>query len=353
MTDKKINPDIRQLTEKELQDVMETLGQPAFRAKQVQQWLWQKGVASFPEMTNLSAQLREQLANAFQFHSIDLDAMQHSVDGTIKSRWKLFDGKKIESVLIPVAEDNRYTVCVSSQVGCSLKCAFCATGKLGYSRNLDPHEIFEQFHLVNKQCESTYFHPLTNIVFMGMGEPLLNYKNVLRAIEKITSPKGYGWSPKRITVSTVGIAKMIHKLAEDDVKFNLALSLHAADDEKRNKIMPINESNNLNELMNALEAFYLKTKGKISFEYIAFNGFNDTLKDAENLARLCRRFPVKVNIIEYNPVEGVIYSKSSEEQIDAFARHLTDRNVLATVRRSRGKDIDAACGQLANKSEES
>jgi 23S rRNA (adenine2503-C2)-methyltransferase len=349
MTDKKTMLDIRQLSDEELANVMEALGQPSFRTKQLHQWLWQKGASGFSEMTNLSTSLREQLSDAYSFNSIVPDAIQNSVDGTIKSRWKLFDGKMIESVLIPVVDENRFTVCVSSQVGCSLNCAFCATGKLGYSRNLEVYEIFEQFHLVNQQCESTFFHPLTNIVFMGMGEPLLNYKNVLKAIEKITSPEGYGWSPRRITLSTVGIAKMIHKLAEDDVKFNLALSLHAADDEKRNKIMPINQSNKLEILMDALEDFYLKTKGKISFEYIAFNGFNDTFKDADNLIRLCKRFPVKVNIIEYNPVEGVEFSKSSDDQIDKFARYLTDHNVLATVRRSRGKDIDAACGQLANK----
>ncbi len=346
------NLDIRQLTDEELVNVMQAFGQPAFRARQVHQWLWQKGVNNFAEMTNLSNTLREQLTGTYQFNSIEQDEVQYSKDGTIKTRWKLFDDKKIESVLIPVVDETRYTVCVSSQVGCSLKCAFCATGKLGYSRNLEAYEIFEQFHLVNQQCESVFFHPLTNIVFMGMGEPLLNYKNVLRAIDKITSPEGYGWSPKRITLSTVGIAKLIHKLAEDDVRFNLALSLHAADDEKRNKIMPINESNNLDVLMTALESFYTRTKGKISFEYIAFNGFNDTMKDAQNLTRLCKRFPVKVNIIEYNPVEGVEYSKSTEDRIDAFARYLTDHNVLATVRRSRGKDIDAACGQLANKSNE-
>lgn len=353
MTQLHSNLDIRQLTDEELVNVMQAFGQPSFRERQVHQWLWQKGVNNFADMTNLSSQLREQLAGAYQFNSIRKDEIQYSKDGTIKTRWKLFDGKMIESVLIPVVEENRYTVCVSSQVGCSLKCAFCATGKLGYSRNLEVHEIFEQFHLVNKQCEETFFHPLTNIVFMGMGEPLLNYKNVIRAIEKITSPAGYGWSPKRITLSTVGIAKLIHKLAEDQVRFNLAISLHAADDEKRNKIMPINESNNLSVLMAALESFYSNTKGMISFEYIAFNGFNDTMKDAQNLTRLCKKFPVKVNIIEYNPVEGVEYLKSTEDRIDAFAKYLTDHNVLATVRRSRGKDIDAACGQLANKSPES
>lgn len=341
--------DIRKLSDEELKNLVQALDEPAFRAKQIHQWLWQKGARSFDEMTNLSQAFREKLNEAFEFQNMAEDLRQFSKDGTIKTRYKLFDGNMIESVLIPVVKDDRYTVCVSSQVGCSLNCSFCATGKLGYTRNLHAHEIYDQFFKVNQLCESEYLHPLTNIVFMGMGEPLLNYKNVLRSIEKITSKNGFGWSPRRITVSTVGLAKMIRKLADDEVKFNLALSLHAADDQKRNKIMPINESNNLKVVMDALEYFHLNTKGKISFEYIAFDRFNDSLEDAEKLYQLSKRFPVTINIIEYNPVEGVALIKSGEDRIDHFAKYLSDKGVMATVRRSRGKDIDAACGQLANK----
>jgi 23S rRNA (adenine2503-C2)-methyltransferase len=341
--------DIRNLSDSELLNLVQAMGEPKFRAKQIHQWLWEKGVNDFKDMTNLSNTLREKLETSFSFQSITEDVRQFSSDGTIKTRWNLFDGNKIESVLIPVVRDDRYTVCVSSQVGCSLNCAFCATGKLGYTRNLQAFEIYEQFFKVNQQCESEYQHPLTNIVFMGMGEPLLNYKHVLKSIEKICSKDGFGWSPRRVTLSTVGLAKMIHKLADDGVKFNLALSLHAADDEKRNKIMPINESNNLTVVMDSLEYFHLKTPGKISFEYIAFDRFNDSLEDAEKLFQLCKRFPVTINIIEYNPVEGVMLIKSGEDRIDRFAKYLSDKGVMATVRRSRGKDIDAACGQLANK----
>jgi 23S rRNA (adenine2503-C2)-methyltransferase len=251
--------------------------------------------------------------------------------------------------LIPVPEDGRYTACVSSQVGCSLTCKFCATGKMGRLRNLDAAEIYDQVVLTNRQSMERYGHPLTNIVYMGMGEPLLTYQNVLKSVEWITSPDGLGISPKRITVSTAGIAKMIRKLADDDVKFNLALSLHAADDAKRNEIMPINEHNNLEALTSALDYFYQKTKNRITFEYIAFRNFNDTLQDAANLVKICRKIPARVNIIEYNPIDNAIFEKAEDNMIDRFAQHLRDNRVAVTVRKSRGKDIDAACGQLANK----
>ncbi|MEL6719994.1 MAG: 23S rRNA (adenine(2503)-C(2))-methyltransferase RlmN, partial [Bacteroidota bacterium] len=253
------------------------------------------------------------------------------------------------SVLIPVPRDDRYTVCVSSQVGCSLTCSFCATGRMKRIRNLDAAEIYDQVVMVNQQSLDTYGHSLTNIVYMGMGEPLLAYKNVLQSIEKITSPEGLGMSPKRITVSTAGIAKMIRKLADDEVRFNLALSLHAADDVKRNEIMPINEQNDLASLMDAIDYFYQRTGNRISYEYIAFQNFNDSIEDAKNLVKLCKRFPVRVNIIEYNPIGGVDFVKSSEDNLDRFAAYLSKHRVAVTVRRSRGKDIDAACGQLANK----
>ena len=341
--------DIRQLSLEELQAVMKELGEPKFRAKQVYEWLWKKSAHTFEEMTNLSKKLREQLGEQYVINAIIEDKVQRSLDGTIKSRYRLHDGHLIESVLIPVPADKRFTVCVSSQVGCSLTCKFCATGQMKRVRNLDAAEIYDQVVLVNQQSEENYGHPLTNIVYMGMGEPLLAYKNVMESIERITSPEGLNMSPRRITVSTAGIAKMIKRMADEEVKFNLALSLHAADDDKRNDIMPINEQNNLAVLMEALSYFYQKTKSRISYEYIAFQNFNDSLEDASNLAKLCKHFPVMVNIIEYNPIDGAPFLKSTEHRIDDFATYLRRKGVMVTVRRSRGKDIDAACGQLANK----
>lgn len=349
MTATTVKLDIRQLALPELETVFLEQGEKKFRAKQVMEWLWQKGAHSFGEMTNLSKALRQMLEEQFVIHAITEDKVQRSSDGTIKTRFRLHDGHFIESVLIPVPDDNRFTVCVSSQVGCSLTCKFCATGQMKRLRNLDAAEIYDQVVLVNRQSEETFGHPLTNIVYMGMGEPLLAYKNVMESIAKITSPEGLGMSPRRITVSTAGIAKMIKKLADDQVRFNLALSLHAATDAKRNEIMPINEQNNLEVLMDALRYFYKNTRGRISYEYITFQNFNDSIEDAQALVKLCQLFPVRINIIEYNPIEGVSFHKSSADQIDRFAKYLTDHQVTVTVRRSRGKDIDAACGQLANK----
>ena len=279
----------------------------------------------------------------------DEGSPQVACNPLVKTRFRLHDGHLMESVLIPVPEDKRFTVCVSSQIGCGLTCSFCATGRMKLRRNLDPGEIYDQVRFINQKSEATYGHPLTNIVYMGMGEPLLAYKNVLKSIELITSPEGLNMSPKRITVSTAGIAKGIKRLADDGVKFNLALSLHAADDQKRNEIMPINESNNLAVLVEALNYFYQKTKNRITFEYIAFQRFNDSLEDAKNLVKLCRQIPARVNIIEYNPIDNAPFQKSDAAQLDIFAQYLRKHRIAVTVRRSRGRDIDAACGQLANK----
>jgi 23S rRNA (adenine2503-C2)-methyltransferase len=341
--------DIRSLTKSEIEQILTEMGEPKFRAKQIFEWLWQKGACYFDEMTNLSKDLRLKLDETFALRPIVLDKAQFSDDGTIKSRFRLHDGHLIESVLIPVPGDNRFTVCVSTQVGCSLTCSFCATGRMDRTRNLDAAEIYDQVSLVNKQCLEHFGHHLTNIVYMGMGEPLLAYNPVMQSIEHITGEAGLNWSPRRITVSTAGIAKMIKKLADDGTKVNLALSLHAADDAKRDTIMPINESNNLNVLLDSLRYFYEKTKNRISYEYIAFQNFNDSMIDAANLLKLCRHFPVRVNIIEYNPIDGAPFEKSSAENLERFAAYLTRNGVTVTVRRSRGKDIDAACGQLANK----
>jgi 23S rRNA (adenine2503-C2)-methyltransferase len=346
-------PDIRTQTLTDLQQSLAELSQPAYRARQVYDWFWKLGAKKFDDMTNVPASLRQLLNEKYSFHSIELDFRQNSADGTVKSRYKLHDGHKIETVLIPVPDDRRATACVSSQVGCSLTCSFCATGKMGRLRNLTAAEIYDQAFETNRLSLEILGYPLTNIVYMGMGEPLLNFGPVMESIHRITSPDGMAMSPRRITVSTAGIAKMIRKLGDEKVKFNLALSLHAADDQKRNQIMPINESNNLQSLMEALDYFYQMTHGQISYEYIALKGFNDGFEDADKLIRLCHKpFPVKVNVIEYNPVSGVSFEKSDEKHVDAFARRVRDKGIMITVRRSRGKDIDAACGQLANKVEE-
>ncbi|WPV69119.1 23S rRNA (adenine(2503)-C(2))-methyltransferase RlmN [Chitinophaga sp. LS1] len=339
---------IRQLSLSEIQEYFGSIGEKPFRAKQVYEWLWLKHATSFDGMTNLSRELRAKLEEHFTLPAVQVDTTQHSEDGTIKSRFKLHDGHLVEGVLIPT--DTRQTACVSSQVGCSLSCKFCATGYMDRKRNLEFDEIFDEIALLNDQAMSAYGKKLSNIVFMGMGEPLLNYKNVLASIERITSPDGLGMSPKRITVSTAGVSKMIRQLGDDKVKFNLALSLHAANDQKRSQIMPINETNNLKVLIEALNYFYKQTQSQISFEYILFKDFNDSLQDADELIRIYRQVPADlVNIIEYNPISNARFQKPEEEVADAFMEYLGKNRVNARLRRSRGKDIDAACGQLANK----
>lgn len=342
-----VKTDIRKLTEAQIKDFLTQHGEKSFRAAQIVEWLWVKSATSFEEMTNLSKATRELLAAHFAILAVDLDKSQFSNDGTIKSAFRLHDGHLIEGVLIP--QEERMTACVSSQVGCSLTCKFCATGYMDRVRNLDAAEIYDQVVAIKQQAETHFQTPLTNIVYMGMGEPLLNYSNVLASIEKITSPKGLGMAPKRITVSTAGIAKMIKKLGDDEVRFNLALSLHAADDEKRDRIMPINESNSLDNLMDALQYFYRKTKNRITFEYILFYNFNDTLEDAKKLLKFVKKVPARVNIIEYNPIAEASFVNTDEDRLEAFSRYLEVNGVVVNVRRSRGKDIDAACGQLANK----
>jgi 23S rRNA (adenine2503-C2)-methyltransferase len=338
----------RNLSREEIAQWLESRGEKAFRARQVHEWLWQKGARSFDAMSNLSKPLREKLKADFDFNSLRVDLRQESKDTTVKIRFRTFDGYFVEGVLIPA--DDRLTACVSSQVGCSLTCSFCATGKMGRKRNLHFDEIFDQVVMLNEEAEKNFGRKITNIVFMGMGEPLLNYAQVLKAIERITAPDGFAMSPRRITVSTAGIAKMIRKLGDDEVKFRLALSLHAANDRKRNEIMPINEQNNLESLIESLNYFYEKTENRISFEYILFDRFNDQVEDARQLIKLCRQIPnVRVNLIEYNTVEGVTFHKSKEDRAQFFCDYLNNHGVNATLRRSRGKDIDAACGQLANK----
>jgi 23S rRNA (adenine2503-C2)-methyltransferase len=341
-------PNIRHLDLPALAEYFAGIGEKKFRTKQVYEWIWKKNAQSFDDMTDVSKELRQKLSDTFSFPALQVDATQYSSDGTIKSRFSTHDGYKIEGVLIPT--EKRNTACVSSQIGCSLTCKFCATGKMERKRNLDFDEIYNQVALINQQSETTYNKKLSNVVFMGMGEPLLNYKNVLKAIDHLTSNDGLAMSPKRITVSTAGVAKMIKQLGDDKVRFNLALSLHAADDKKRNEIMPINESNNIKALIEALNYFYDKTKNDITLEYILFKYLNDSMEDANHLMKIYRQIPTHlINVIEYNPIEGATFSKPGEEATNAFTGYLLNNRVNVRVRRSRGKDIDAACGQLANK----
>jgi len=339
---------IRHLSLDELTNYFESIGEKKFRVKQVHEWLWQKHAHSFADMTNLSKDLRTKLEAEFTLPALMVETSQYSEDGTVKSRFKTVDNHLIEGVLIPTKD--RKTACVSSQIGCSLSCKFCATGYMEKRRNLTYDEIYDQVVLINEQSEKVHQSKLTNIVFMGMGEPLLNYKNVLKAIERITAEDGLFMSPKRITVSTAGVAKQIKHLGDDKVRFKLALSLHAANDKKRNEIMPINESNNIEALIEALNYFYKQTGNEITFEYILFKGFNDTQKDAEELIKIYRQVPADlVNIIEYNTIDAFKFYKPEEEVVNEFMNYLDKNRVNARLRRSRGKDIDAACGQLANK----
>ena len=340
--------DIRTISVDDLKKELLSWGEKPFRAKQIQEWLWSKKSHSFAQMSDLSLSLREKLEEHFVINAVKIEEVQHAADGTVKCAFKLADGRIVEGVLIPTAK--RMTACISSQVGCSLSCAFCATGKLDRLRNLHAAEMFDQVVLLDNVAKEKFGTNLTNIVYMGMGEPLLNFKNTLRSIELITGKVGLGMAARRITLSTAGIAKLIHKLAEENVRFNLALSLHAANDEKRSRIMPINEQNSIDQLMKSMRHFVDTTGSRVTFEYILLKDLNDGPEDAEQLIKLCRQLPVKVNLIEYNPVSDVPFDRTSSEKADAFAMILQKKGVIAKIRRSRGKDIDAACGQLANKS---
>jgi len=339
--------DIRALSKVQLRDFFVANNDKAFRGNQVYEWLWSKGAHSFEDMTNVSKETRAMLEHHFVINHIKVDTMQRSSDGTVKNAVRLHDGLVVESVLIPT--ETRTTACVSSQVGCSLDCNFCATARLKRMRNLEPAEIYDQVIAIDKESRLYYNHPLSNIVFMGMGEPLMNYNNVMKAIEMITSEEGLGMSPKRIMVSTSGIPKMIRKMADDEVKFKLAVSLHSAIDEIRARIMPFSSSFPLIELRKALEYWYQKTKSKVSYEYVVWKGINDNKESVDALVKFCKYVPCKVNLIEYNPIDDGEFQQASPEAIDAYIKALEVSGIVAKVRRSRGKDIDAACGQLANK----
>lgn len=339
--------DIRALSKDQLRDFFVSNGQQAFRGNQVYEWLWGKGAHRFEDMTNVSKETRTFLENNFVINHVKVDQMQRSSDGTVKNAVRLHDGLVVESVLIPT--ETRTTACVSSQVGCSLDCNFCATARLKRMRNLNADEIYDQVKAIDSESRLYHNHPLSNIVFMGMGEPLMNYNNVIKAIDMITSEEGLGMSAKRITVSTSGIPKMIKKMADDGVKFKLAVSLHSAVEEIRNKIMPFSSSFPLTDLREALEYWYRKTKSKITYEYVVWKDINDNKKSIDALVKFCKHVPCKVNLIEYNAIDDGEFQQASEEAINAYIKALTDNDIVVKVRRSRGKDIDAACGQLANK----
>ncbi len=345
--------DLKALTKEELKVFCEEKNLPKYRADQLFQWLYQKGASSFEEMTNLPKKLREELDEIAFISTLTLVNQQNSKDGTMKFLFHLHDDPsfKVEAVLIPDFYDDgvakRLTICVSSQVGCVFGCTFCATGKMGFFRNLTHGEIVDQVQYINKITEETYGKKITNIVYMGMGEPLHNYSAVTESSAIISDPMSIELSPKRITVSTVGLTKQIKKLADEDQPFNLAISLHAPDDEKRDKIMPINESMDLEKLREAVQYYHEKTERPLTYEYLLFDNFNDNVVDAKNLAKIVNWAPSKVNIIMYNNVAGVELHRAKEKRLDVFMRALIKSGVRATVRRSRGDDINAGCGQLA------
>lgn len=340
-------PDIRSLSGTELDFRLSEIGEKSFRYKQVSAWLWKKGCHAFEDMTDLPAELRTKLTKEFSFPVMQEVLRQVSSDGTHKFANILHDGVLIESVLIP--SEDRTTACISSQAGCALGCAFCATGSLGFYRNLTAAEIFDQVWDLNEISVKSFGIPLSNIVLMGMGEPLFNYSNVKRAIELLTGNEGPGISPQRLTISTVGVPKMIRQLADDRLKVHLAVSLHAATDEKRNRIIPFNEKFPLRELVSALTYYHRKTRKRFTVEYLLLKDFNDSPDDAAALLVFCRNFPVKINLIEFNPVENTGYQRAAIRRIKEFRDILESHNLVVNIRKSRGKDIDAACGQLAGK----
>lgn len=342
----KLKQNIRETSLEDIGAFLVANQEKAFRAKQIWQWIWQRGVTSFQEMTNLSKSTRDLLEEAYFFDFLTPAHIQAASDGTVKTAWRLYDGELVESVLIP--GNQKFTVCVSSQVGCKLGCKFCATGTLGFKRNLTPGEIFNQVMEAKKAAEEQGL-TLSNIVFMGMGEPLLNYDNVLSAIGHLTAADGLAMSPYRITVSTAGIPDKIRRLADDGVRFNLAISLHSAKEDIRTSLMPVNKAYSLSDIAESLKYFVEKTGTRPTFEYLLLKDINDRQDDAKTLARFCKQFPVKINIIEYNAVEGSGFRHSPDKNRDEFVQYLESCNMVVNIRRSKGKDIDAACGQLAGR----
>ena len=339
--------DIRSISLEKLNKFIEKNNFPIYRSNQIFNWINKSSVKSFDDMTNLPKSLIDLLKENFRLNFSQILSKQISIDSTMKFAIKLHDKLVVESVLIPSGD--RVTACVSSQVGCSLDCEFCATSKLSRMRNLESYEIFDQIILLNEQSIENYSLPISNIVFMGMGEPLLNYNNVINSINLITGKEGIEISNKKITLSTSGISKMIHKMADDNVKFNLAISLHSAIESTRNEIMPFSKSFPLSQLIKSLEYWYEKTKRKVTFEYLIWKGINDNFEHIDALVKICKRVPSKVNLIEYNSIDDPRFSKADELWVNNYLNILKENKVSASIRRSRGKDIQAACGQLANK----
>lgn len=338
---------IRSISTDSIIEFLESNNEKAFRANQILDWLWKYRVESFDQMKNLSKNLQEVLSKKYFIDAAKITTQQFSDDNTIKVAFTLFDNQTVEGVLIP--SDKRVTACISSQVGCALGCKFCATGKFGFNRNLSAGEIYDQAFLLSELSQKQYDLPLTNIVFMGMGEPLLNYENLLMAINWITSQKAMGFSSKRITISTAGIPDKIEQLAKDNIKVNLALSLHTAKPEVRQELLPVANKYTLERIAQALKFYTNTLKKEVTFEYLLLKGINDSLDDAKSLINYCSHVASKVNIIEYNPVDDLPFQKSTTENTALFLKTLYAKNLNVKLRRSRGKDIDAACGQLANK----
>ena len=338
---------IRSLTLDDLKFFFVKNEEKSYRANQVYEWMWKKGVLDFGKMKNLSKKVIGLLKKNFFVNYSIIDSKVKSKDGTLKYLIKLFDGKLIESVLIP--SKNRVTICVSSQVGCSLDCDFCATASLKRDRNLFFYEIYDQVNILNNQSLIIFNKPITNIVFMGMGEPLLNFSNLIRSIDIISSKDGLSISPKRITVSSAGIPKIIKKMADMKVNFNLAISLHSAIQKKREMLMPFSNKINLDELLKSLIYWYDKVRKITTFEYIIWENINDSLEDIEELVKFCKKVPSKVNIIEYNDIGDKNYRSASKEKILNYQKYLDKNKIINTIRYSKGNDINAACGQLARK----
>jgi 23S rRNA (adenine2503-C2)-methyltransferase len=340
--------DIKSLQLEELGEKLRELGEPSYRSRQIADWLYKKRVESFEEMTDLPHELRGRLANLFGFDRVEVVRVLGSRDTTRKFLFRLGDGNLIESVLIPASpalygqKSDRRTICISTQVGCAYGCKFCASGLEGFSRNLRANEIIDQMIAVERESGDK----IDNIVFMGMGEPLANFDNVLRAIRIINAPWGLGIGARRITISTSGLAPQIRKLADEPLQIRLAVSLHGATDKVRDQIMPINRRYNLDTLFSACDYYVAHKKQRLTFEYILIEGVNDSGEQAVALAKHARRLTAKVNLIPYNTVEGLPWSRPSRNRQEKFLSILRAHKIAATLRREKGHDIDAACGQL-------
>ncbi|HOY39222.1 MAG: 23S rRNA (adenine(2503)-C(2))-methyltransferase RlmN [Bacteroidales bacterium] len=339
--------DIRKFEYPDIEEVITRFGESKFRAKQVYDWIWTKGAGSFEEMTSLSKTLRSRLGDSFCFTRIQPLIQQVSRDGTIKTGFRLHDSHIVEGVLIP--SNDRATACISTQVGCAMNCHFCATGMLGFTRNLDHGEIFDQFVMLNALSIEKIGIPLSNMVVMGMGEPFLNFENLMRALAIISSPEGINFSPTRITVSTIGIPEKIRAFADLHTTINLSVSLHSAIDAVRSSMMPAAKKFKLSQIRDSIDYFYKNTGLRITYEYILFENINDDMKHAKALAEFCKISPCKINLIVYNHTSDSTFRASSSEHQSAFVEYLESKNLIVNIRRSKGSDIDAACGQLANK----